>query len=280
VPDAQNLRAVRAVTAKVTEAVFGRRPWRVPGGVLLRPDTSTVLEAADALEGLFAGLGVGPGLPDSLAGLRAWAKGASPAARLMSTALGLPPGDANAPRGQLLPTLPPEWFLVRVDDLALSRAPTLDGAPAETGALAQQIGQPLVADIVAQHGAGTLARLAARLLEVASLPAALRTLAPGLAPSDASALDLSGAGEGAGVVETSRGLLAHVVAIEGGRVVRWRTVAPTEWNFHPSGALALELTWLEGRDLPARAALAVAALDPCVGAEVRFIDADADRPVL
>ena len=73
------------------------------------------------------------------------------------------------------------------------------------------------------------------------------------------------------MVETSRGLLAHVVTLERGVVKRWRTVAPTEWNFHPEGPLASALRGLPAEGLAEQAALAVTALDPCVGHEVRLV---------
>jgi hypothetical protein len=66
--------------------------------------------------------------------------------------------------------------------------------------------------------------------------------------------------------EMSRGLLLHGVHLHGegagAKVLRCRVLAPTEWNFHPDGTLAL---WLAQRGRTTReVAAAVAALDPCV----------------
>ena len=72
-------------------------------------------------------------------------------------------------------------------------------------------------------------------------------------------------------LQTSRGLLIHYAEVENGAVADYRIVAPTEWNFHPDGALT--------RGLPGKAAtseqqarrhaeLLLLALDPCVGYEV------------
>ncbi|HRQ82334.1 MAG TPA: nickel-dependent hydrogenase large subunit, partial [Azospirillaceae bacterium] len=59
--------------------------------------------------------------------------------------------------------------------------------------------------------------------------------------------------------------LAHWVRLEQGRIADWRAVAPTEWNFHPQGALAQALTGLPaGPELKAAAERLVCALDPCV----------------
>ena len=38
------------------------------------------------------------------------------------------------------------------------------------------------------------------------------------------------------MVETARGLLLHAVEIDGARVLSYRIIAPTEWNFHAQGA--------------------------------------------
>ena len=51
------------------------------------------------------------------------------------------------------------------------------------------------------------------------------------------------------------------------RVARYRIVAPTEWNFHPCGALAAGLRGLpvtNEAQLRRRASWLIGALDPCV----------------
>jgi Ni,Fe-hydrogenase I large subunit len=212
----------------------------------------------------------GAPLPGSLAALRAWAAdGRSPAAALLAQAFATSPPHAAAPP-RLLPALEAPWFLARQGEAELSLAPLFEGAPAETGALSRQQRHPTVHEALAAHGPGALARLVARLAEVSALPQQLRALAAELAPCAPAGPQAQLTGSGAGVVETSRGLLAHVVSLERGAVVRWRTVAPTEWNFHPQGPLAQALLGLPAEGLAQRAALAVSALDPCVGYEVRI----------
>jgi Ni,Fe-hydrogenase I large subunit len=76
--------------------------------------------------------------------------------------------------------------------------------------------------------------------------------------------------------EMARGLLVHAVRIENGRISRYAIVAPTEWNFHPRGALCRELEGRPVRDAAeARRAmtLAAATLDPCVAIETELRDA-------
>ncbi len=62
-------------------------------------------------------------------------------------------------------------------------------------------------------------------------------------------------------------MLLHRARLDGQRVVEYQIVAPTEWNFHPAGALVSGLTDLEADDetqIIGLARLAAHALDPCV----------------
>ena len=141
-------------------------------------------------------------------------------------------------------------------DPGFALAPTWQGQPAETGAWSRHL------QAAAWQAAPSIwLRLAARIAELAALatdPAALRH----------GALTL---GDGCGLAwsEMARGLLVHWVQLDAAngdaqtaRVVDCRVLAPTEWNFHPAGALA---QWLREAAPPAEdALLAVCALDPCV----------------
>ncbi|MCU0702263.1 MAG: nickel-dependent hydrogenase large subunit, partial [Myxococcaceae bacterium] len=72
---------------------------------------------------------------------------------------------------------------------------------------------------------------------------------------------------GAGAAETSRGPLIHAVDVEEGRVVAWRVVAPTEWTFHPRGAVREALVGMSAPDVQSAqqaARFVVTVLDPCV----------------
>lgn len=147
------------------------------------------------------------------------------------------------------------------DDADFERAPTLAGKPCETGAIARLATHPLVAALDKAYGRSVLTRLAARITELARL-AAGRAAAKPLAGSRKL-----GAGRGLGWVETARGLLLHAVDVSHDAVKRYRIVAPTEWNFHPRGALASGLVGVKAggdRELRQRAERLVQALDPCV----------------
>lgn len=86
-------------------------------------------------------------------------------------------------------------------------------------------------------------------------------------PLDSGALPL-GEGQAIAWCEMARGLLLHWVQLDPqGRVVDYRVLAPTEWNFHPDGALAHALAALPAHDTAAAWCLA-AAFDPCVDCTV------------
>ena len=79
-------------------------------------------------------------------------------------------------------------------------------------------------------------------------------------------------GTGIAAVETARGTLLHRVDLAEGRVVRYRILAPTEWNFHPDGAFVRGLIGCPAKsETEARGAagLLAHALDPCVSIETR-----------
>ena len=157
-------------------------------------------------------------------------------------------------------------------DSAFCARPTWQGAPAETGALNRVAAHPLLAAWIETRGRGAGARLLARLLELARLPARLGGAHDPAEPAVVRAWRL---GENAGLagVETSRGLLLHGVRLDQGRVADYRIVAPTEWNFHPAGALAQSLpTLAPGPDLEARVRLVSQALDPCVAFGVELLE--------
>jgi len=151
------------------------------------------------------------------------------------------------------------------------RAPTWAGTPVETGALARRRDHPLVAALAAQYGHAVVTRIVARMAELALLLLELAGSAPrpdALPRVQLCPLDTD---EGLAAVETARGLLLHRARLRNGRVADYQIVAPTEWNFHPEGALTRGLVGLAANDGPTlvrHARLAVHALDPCVGCQV------------
>jgi uncharacterized protein (DUF2237 family) len=145
--------------------------------------------------------------------------------------------------------------------------PQWQGACAETGPWTRlrhrrqpTAGQPVSA----------WARLEARWLELLDLAAA-----PALADDathdpllSSGALEL-GDGQAVAWCEMARGLLLHWLQRDDhGAVAQYRVIAPTEWNFHPQGALALALAACAPQDIKAAQTLA-AAFDPCVECSVQ-----------
>ncbi len=112
-------------------------------------------------------------------------------------------------------------------------------------------------------------RLSSRWLELVAIAAA----EPGTTSSGGPALLAFGAlhlghGQAVAWVEMARGLLLHWAQLDAaGGVQDYRVLAPTEWNFHPHGALAGALAALPVGDVQAARTLA-AAFDPCVACSV------------
>jgi coenzyme F420-reducing hydrogenase alpha subunit len=153
-------------------------------------------------------------------------------------------------------------------DPAFSSRPKRRGAPAETGTLARMQADPVVKALMQCPGSRVPARYVARLRELA-------LLLTEQASASVGALALPNGG-GVAWVENARGLLLHRLRLDQGRTVDYRIVAPTEWNFHPAGALPLALRNTPAHDRDAvrqRASVLVNSLDPCVACHVEFDDA-------
>ena len=151
------------------------------------------------------------------------------------------------------------------NDHNFTQTPSWLGACAETGPWTRLRHQHKAT--TAQVSAWT--RLAARwteLMEIAAIQP--HTPAQQLPALLASGAQRVGDGQAIAWCEMARGLLLHWVQLDGqGRVADYRVVAPTEWNFHPQGALAQALTALAPQDTPSALALA-AAFDACVDCKV------------
>lgn len=163
------------------------------------------------------------------------------------------------------------------DGYTWCKAPRLDGAVVEVGALARQLiaGQPLVADLVAQSGGNVRNRVVARLIEVARVTLAMQDWAGGLVAGEpcCNHARLPDEGQGFGVVEAARGSLGHWVRIADGKIANYQIVSPTTWNFSPRdasdmpGALEQALVGAPVRDGetdPVAVQHIVRSFDPCM----------------
>lgn len=156
----------------------------------------------------------------------------------------------------------------------LAARPHWQGRVYETGPLARMHDHPLLTGaLLERYGNGLLTRLAARLLELLALPQRMCNLLnlPDLEREIHQSGCGNGTGIGLGVVEAARGRLVHRVEAVDGKVVRYQILAPTEWNFHPEGALTRGLLHSDAGDVEMfrrNLSLLVAALDPCVAYDV------------
>ena len=156
------------------------------------------------------------------------------------------------------------------------KAPRLGGHPVEVGALARQVidGHPLARALIAgESSGGVLARVAARLLELARTQILMETLCDEIAVEARFMQDPLPliSGQGAGLTEAARGALGHWVSLDQGRITRYQIIAPTTWNFSPRDAQgvagplerALEGTLVEGEGSVAVQHI-VRSFDPCM----------------
>lgn len=147
--------------------------------------------------------------------------------------------------------------------------PTWGGVARETSPFTRRAGCGLIRELIDRHGPGLLSRLTAQLLEVAMLLEDVRRELAGEAPDPpmTPAFRTENAGIGIGRADAARGLLVHWARVDGERVMEYRILAPTEWNFHPQGILARSLAALpdaEDERLRRQAEILIMATDPCV----------------
>lgn len=280
-PDLDIAKRLKTAMAAIRPALYPSGDWKRPGGGTLAPDQNAIRAAIAAGRAAVADL-LGADAEALLADPDAflvWRRtGRTSSARLIDEVSA--PDLAAFGRGPFLP-MPeqgPVDLAARLEadrEGAYAARPDFAGRVFETGPLARQAWQPAVGSLIARHGGGLLARLVARIAEVASslqeMDDLVHSLDGGSAPS-ACLVD----GAGLGLVEAARGLLVHRVELEGGRVKRYQILAPTEWNFHPDGPLARGLRGAPATpDLQRRATLLAGALDPCVACAVTVEHADA-----
>ncbi len=282
--DKPTLRRVNAVVPAFRTALFDALP---PFAIAARaePDLTRVMASIEELEELVRSIALGLPVEEFAAltseqALTDWAEaGETVSARLVSTILRSGWQALGAAEGHFLPELEQDQLKERLfaEDAALfTSKPEWSGTACETTILSRHRKAPLVAAILDQHGQGLLARVVARLVDLAQAPGDLRALSrqvnDGEAPDRAEAPPRSD-GTGLAQIEAARGRLIHAARVGDGHVLTYRIVAPTEWNFHPRGAAANGLCRLEAKSdkaLKMQASLLIDAIDPCVGYDLRI----------
>ncbi len=154
-------------------------------------------------------------------------------------------------------------------------APDWAGSARETSALTRQRDNRLVAAVIEEFGVGLLARAVASVVELAATTQDIGMIIDGFAGPGIASEQTAG-NAGVTQVDAARGLLVHRVVRDGDIITDYRVVAPTEWNFHESGAVAEGLAGLsaDNRDLERQQAdLFLTLMDPCVGWSLELTDA-------
>ena len=155
------------------------------------------------------------------------------------------------------------------------KAPRYASQPFEVGALARQVvaGHPLALDLVQRDGASVMARVVARLLELALVLPAMEGWVRALQPGEPFCAhgEMPDDATGSGLVEAARGSLGHWLSIRRGRIERYQIIAPTTWNFSPRdadgqpGPLEQALVGLPAGDgAPPTVQHVVRSFDPCM----------------
>jgi len=269
-PDAASLDHFRRKLRALQRGVFTDRRWNRLGGARVKADDGALratIEGVDADidEILFGGVR-GAEVLASRPAFEAWigdTRTATASALEWVYSNGL--ADFGGADVRLAGDFDTDYVSDRLagdDNWAYCERPEHHGEVHQTGALARWSDAPLVRALHGEHGYGLVEALREHML----------TLAPE-EPNGATAITT---GRGLGSVETARGRLFHWVEVREGTVARYRTLAPTEWNFHPDGPLAAGLVGAPAGDADTtrRAVdLLVTAIDPCVGVELELAEA-------
>jgi coenzyme F420-reducing hydrogenase alpha subunit len=274
------VKVLRSSFADLWRSVYPDGDWMRPGGGHLAPDKAALVARQEAAEDAIEEARLV--FPLDITGCQEWLGGArGPAAgllRLLKTEGWAGCGASNVPLLERIgePTLEAvlEQSLAADNDARFIALPEYKGEARETGPLARRMEEPVIKENIAEHGRGLAARFLAQCVETMRCLEEMRSIADELADdngADVGSPIMASSGTGVAMVEAARGRLAHRVEIMDGQVCRYQILAPTEWNFHPQGALVRGLT--EGGAGPPPehlAQLLVAALDPCVPCQIEM----------
>lgn len=145
--------------------------------------------------------------------------------------------------------------------------PHLPGRAVETGVFARRF------DRLRRDAGLPAARLQARLIDIAQALEDLNRPEGRGAEDGVVAIRSEGPGEGFAMVDSPRGFLCHRVELDSyGAIKNYVILAPTEWNFHPSGPFAAALAGARvgRRDLLWLIGVHAALFDPCAPCAIQI----------
>lgn len=185
------------------------------------------------------------------------------------------------PKANQLPAFDKDFINDKLDDDNADpfiNHPTYQGNTCETGPYERQHHHPLIVDMMQKGSSSALRRFCAKLLDLAQLGIDMQTALTNIV-QDQELFHTKALHKGTGIVHAVRGQLCHRVWLDpkSQTIQRYRILAPTEWNFHPSGILKDILLDSDAQDierLKHSARLAVMALDPCVGCDIVIEETD------
>jgi hypothetical protein len=282
--DAESLGRLRRQLRVLKNGVFPEKKWDRLGGAQVKADDGELLAAVETIAGdvdeiVFGGV-CGRTLLSSRSTFEEWVGEARCAtADVLGWVRSNGLEDFGGGEIRLARDFDTEYISDRLandDTWEYCRRPDDHGEVHQTGALAHWADAQLIGELQVDFGYGLTTQLAARLLEVVSLIDTMRESILALEPEATNGSPSIATGRGLGSVDTARGRLFHWVEVRDGTIARYRTLAPTEWNFHPRGPVALGLIGAPAGDAEAvRQAvdLLVTAIDPCVGTELEIAEA-------
>jgi len=275
-PATAELTKIRAILTKAERLLIAEGDWKTLGATMHPADLKSLHQLASEVrllvENDLLGLDAESLLSmQSASDVSAWLdKSVAPIADQLRQAWTIRTPDADE---DFLPQFPDSELADQIwhsmgAEIEFTRLPRHQGAAVETGALSRLQSHPLIISVLKSQRR-VAARFVSRLLELAKILTELGSDNT----TQSHRVGSKGFSEGVGGswVETARGLLMHRIEIQGAKIVDYRILAPTEWNFHPQGRLIKELRSLEARsvdELEKRASMVCLSMDPCVGFDI------------
>jgi len=162
----------------------------------------------------------------------------------------------------------PEDDMSKPKAYSFIKAARYKGIPFEVGPLARQW---LSGEY--RHGISTMDRIIARVLEAKKITEVMETLLCNLIPNSIVQKEyiIPENGEGAGLIDTTRGALGHWIKISNSVISYYQIITPSGWNLSTqssnlkgTGEQALIGTTVQDEENPAELGRIIRSFDPCI----------------